>query len=78
MIRDCLTEFGVPPRETVWAADHPCAYTVQLADGRLHNVMGYRVLEWIENTQFVPPCDRTGSYIEEVISAGKPIPIWRF
>ncbi len=78
MIRDCLTEFGVPPRQTVWAADHPCAYTVQLADGRLHNVMGYRVLEWIENTEFLPPCEQTGSYIEEVVSVGKPVPIWRF
>ena len=23
--RDCLTEFGVPPSGTVWAADHPSA-----------------------------------------------------
>ena len=78
MIRDCLTEFGVPPNGTVWAADHPSAYTVLLADGRLHNVMGYRVLEWLENTHFVPPVTQTGTYIEEVISAGKPVPIWRF
>ncbi len=78
MIRDCLTEFGVPLRRTIWAADHLYSYTVLLADGRLHNVAGYRVLEWLENTHFVPPSPQTGAYVEEVISVGKPIPIWKF
>jgi hypothetical protein len=76
--RDPLTEFGVPPHGSVWAVDHPSAMTLHLADRNWHNVMGYRMLEWMENTHYVGPTPQTGGYLEEVISAGNPIETWGF
>lgn len=76
--RDPLVEFGVPPHHTLWAADHPTASVVRLADNALHCLMGYRILEWAENTQFVAPSPQTGSYLDEIVSFGKPSPIWNF
>jgi hypothetical protein len=78
LARDCLTEFGVPPHGTVWAVDHPSAQTVHLGDGAWHHVIGYRILEWKENTHFVGPTPRTGGYVEEVLSVGEPVVPWRF
>ena len=77
-LRDGLAEFGPPPHGSVWTIDHPSAQTVQLDDGRWHNLIGYRIIEKEENAAFVGPTSHTGSYVEEVFSAGKPIPIWNF
>jgi hypothetical protein len=52
--------------------------TVQLADQQWHNVMGYRIFEKGKNTHFVNPTSYTGAYPEEVISAGKALPMWNF
>ena len=76
--RDCRGEWGPPPGGTTWRIDHPSAMTVRLADGRWHNVMAVRVLEYGELTHAMDPTPRTGTYLEEVISAGQPIPIWNF
>ena len=76
--RDCLAEFGPPPHGTLWSVDHPSAMTVRLADGQWHNLIGYRIFEKEENTHFVDPTPHTGAYLEEVISAGKPLPVWHF
>ncbi|MBL9215875.1 MAG: hypothetical protein JNG83_10410 [Opitutaceae bacterium] len=76
--RDPLVEFGAPPRGSLWAADHPTASVVRLADNAWHCVMGYRMLEWKENTDFVPPCPQTGSYLDEIVSYGSPRPLWNF
>ena len=76
--RDCLTEFGVPPSGTVWAADHPSARTVQLSDGEWHHLICYRLLDWKENTHFIAPSPRTGGYVEEVFSVGEPVAPWSF
>ncbi|PYV10422.1 MAG: hypothetical protein DMG07_21155 [Acidobacteria bacterium] len=78
LARDCRTEFGVPPSGTVWAADHPSAMTLQLGDGEWHHVLGYRLLDWKENTHFIAPSPRTGAYVEEVFSVGEPVPPWNF
>ena len=78
MIRDGLQEFGPPPNGTIWSIDHPSGCTVQLADGKWRHVIGYRVFEKEENVAFVAPTPHTGAYLEEVISAGKPIPAWNF
>ena len=40
--------------------------------------MGYRIFEKEENTHFVDPTPCTGAYLEEVISAGKALPMWNF
>ena len=76
--RDCLREFGAPPGNTAWRIDHPSAMTVHLADGEWHNVLGVRVLEYGELTHALAPTPRTGAYLEEVVSTGPAIPIWRF
>jgi len=76
--RDCLAELGPPPHGTLWSVDHPSAMTVQLADQQWHNLMGYRIFEKEENTHFVDPTPYTGAYLEEVISAGKALPMWNF
>lgn len=78
MLRDGLTEFGPPPNGTVWSIDHPSSQTVQLGDGQWHNILAYRALEKEENVSFVSPTPFTGSYVEEVFSAGPPIPTWNF
>jgi len=76
--RDPLAEFGLPPHGTVWAADHSDGAIVRLADGQWHALVGWRLLEWKENTHFIPPGPRTGSYLDEVLSFGEPVPLWNF
>jgi hypothetical protein len=76
--RDPRVEFGVPPHGTVWALDHPMASPVRLADEQWHCLMGYRLLEWKENTHYIPPSPQTGSYLDEVVSCGPPAPLWNF
>jgi hypothetical protein len=76
--RDPRSEFGLPPHGTVWAVDHPTASAVLLADGQWHALMGYRMLEWKENTHFIPPSPQTGTYLDEIVSFGPPVPLWNF
>jgi hypothetical protein len=76
--RDPRVEFGLPPHGTVWALDHPQASPVRLADGQWHALMGFRILEWKENTHFIPPSPQTGSYLDEIVSFGGPVPLWNF
>ncbi len=76
--RDPRSEFGLPPHGTVWALDHPEAMPVHLADGQWHTLMGYRMLEWKENTHFIPPSPQTGGYLDEIVSFGPPAPLWNF
>jgi len=76
--RDCEAEFGPPPGGSAWRVDHPSAMTVRLADGKWHNVLGMRVLEYGELTFVMPPTPHTGTHLEEVISSGEAIPLWTF
>lgn len=76
--RDLAAEFGPPPGGSAWRADHPSGMTVRLADGRWHHVLGMRILEYGELTYVMPPTPQTGSYLEELISAGEPRPVWQF
>ena len=76
--RDCLAEFGPPPHGTIWAADHAFGNIVQLADGKWHALLGYRVYEKEENTEYTAMTRYSGAYLEEVMSVGKPIPAWNF
>jgi hypothetical protein len=78
ILRDPRSEFGLPPHGTVWAADHGTGGGVRLADGAWHALVGYRMLEWKENTHFIPPSPQTGSYLDEVVSFGPPVPLWNF
>jgi hypothetical protein len=76
--KDCLAELGPPPHGSIWAVDHPSAMTLQLRDGEWHNVIGYRLYEKEENTEFTAATRFTGAYLNEVFSAGKAIPTWSF
>lgn len=63
----------------VWFADHPIGNTVQLADGKWHNILGYRVrINQPTGNDAEFPTPATGSYIEEVISSGQAFPRWSF
>lgn len=75
---DPLVEYGVPPHQTVWAADHATGATVRLGDKDWHGLFGFRLLEWIENTHQTGPTPLTGSYLAEVVSVGPAFPPWRF
>ena len=76
LVRDAVDDFGP---DASWKMDHPSAMTVQLADGRWHNVLGYRVMDGNEvGPDSPPPNPHTGSYLEEVLSHGEPIPMWKF
>ena len=76
--RDCLAELGPPPHGTLWSVDHPVGARVQLADGKWHSLLGYRLFEKEENTEFTAATEFTGAYLEEVMSIGTPIPVWNF
>lgn len=78
LARDPLMDFGIPPRGTIWAADHPTATVVRLADEQWHSIYGYRVLEWIENSHQTPPSPQTGCYLDEAFSLGPAMAPWRF
>lgn len=78
VLRDPLSEFGRPPHGTVWAADHADGAVVQLADGRWRALVGWRLLEWKENSHLIPPGPLTGTYLDEVVSFGEPLPLWNF
>ena len=78
LARDAIAEFGLPPHGSTWNVDHPSAMTVQLGDGRWHNVLAYRVMERGEMVRGLSPSPQTGCYLEEVSSAGEPIRAWSF
>lgn len=76
--RDCRGEWGPPPGGSTWRIDHPSGTTVKLGDGQWHHILGARVVEYAELTHAMGPTPQTGAYLEEVISAGEPIPAWNF
>jgi hypothetical protein len=76
-IRECRSEFGPPPHGSTWNVDHPTGMTLQLADGRWRHLLTERILEYAELRGF-GPTPATGLYVEEVVSAGEPLPTWRF
>ena len=79
ILRDPRSEFGLPPHGTVWAADHPVSNQVRLADGQWRTLVGYRMLEWKENTYFIPPSPQTGDATStRSLSFGPPVPLWNF
>lgn len=77
-IRD-TNDFGPPPTERLWYADHPIAATVQLADGVPRSLLCYRIRP---SQPGQGDCEQdtphSGCYIEEVAVAGTPRPLWRF
>lgn len=77
-VRDCLEEWGSPASGSVWRLDHPVGATVRLADGRWHTVLASRVLDFAEALYAAPPTERTGTYLDEIISEGEPVPVWNF
>ena len=76
--RELRAEFGPAPGETAWRVDHPCSMILRLADGKWHNVVAMRILEYGELTHMQMPTKYSGAYLEEVLSAGEPIATWSF
>jgi hypothetical protein len=76
-VRNALEQFGPPPSGRVWFMDHPMAQTVRLADGGWHNLLLYRIMDRGEHSG-LSPAPQSGLYVEEVVSAGPPIPLWNF
>jgi hypothetical protein len=77
VIRDCTDEFGKRPEGCHWFCDHPSAATLQLADGKWHHVLAYRLLGFGTGASGEAATPHTGCYFEEVASAGPAIPAWR-
>ena len=77
LVRNALDEFGPTPSGMVWFMDHPVGETVQLADGRWHSLLSYRVMDRGEHRGDAPGL-QTGQYLEEVVSTGPAIARWRF
>jgi len=78
IIRDARGEFGPAPSGSWWRIDHPTSAIVQLADGKWHSVLVYRIVDNGEIEGDADPTQQTGCYIEEVFSRGEPIPTWNF
>ncbi len=79
-IRDCIQEFGKRPQESFWCIDHPSSAVVRLADGQWHALLAYRIKTFFLPTRGreEPIVPQTGCYVEEIISTGTAIPVWRF
>jgi hypothetical protein len=52
--------------------------TVRLADGKWHHLLGFRVQDYREIKEAMPPTARTGMYLIEIFSAGPARPVWNF
>jgi hypothetical protein len=77
MIRDCEADFGPPPGDARWFADHPISSILRLSDGMFHNILAYRVMAFSttgRGKEIITPA--TGTYIEEVRSMGSCLPLW--
>jgi hypothetical protein len=59
-MRDGRADFGPPPGGITWTLDHPIAANLQLADGRWHTVVGYRVMDRAETARGSAPPPETG------------------
>jgi len=78
LARDTYQEFGPAPTGDTWNVDHPSAKTVRLADGRWHNIMALRICDHGEVDGGDAPAPQSGTYLEEVMSNGTPVPAWTF
>lgn len=77
--RDATKEFG--KSETSWRIDHPVNAILRLADGKTRSFLSYRVrdahVDPRTNKGVSAPSPQAGSYLEEVIGVGAPLPIWQ-
>jgi hypothetical protein len=78
LVRDTYAEFGRTPSGDTWNVDHPNALTVQLGDKFWHNLIVMRVCDHGTVSEGDAPAPQSGTYIEEVVSAGEPLPMWVF
>ena len=76
-VRDGEREFGAAPSGKPWYIDHASGGRLQLADGRWHGVLTYRVMDTGEFSMGAS-APQTGLYVEEVISRGPEVAAWRF
>ncbi|MBN2294841.1 MAG: exo-alpha-sialidase [Pirellulales bacterium] len=67
--RNCNVEFGRAPNGKAWKVDHGIGGIFRLADGQLHGILTYRVLDECENIGEAASL-YSGLYVEEVLSKG--------
>lgn len=78
-VLDCRAAFGPPAGSNwTWRADHASGMTVRLADGQWHHLLGFRVQDYREIKEAMPPTSRTGMYVHEIRSVGPAQPTWSF
>lgn len=78
---DANTEFG--KNGAYWCVDHPTSTILRNADGTVRSVLAYRVRDpyfypFRPGDVFPTPSRQSGSYLDEVLSAGPAKPIWEF
>ena len=78
MVRDCPAEFGKAPFGSYWRIDHPFSNVVRLKDGKWHTMLSFRLLEHNECDSNAPMTPVTGNYLEEILTNGPELPMWRF
>ena len=77
-VRDGNRDFGKPTWGSFWRLDHPQGEVIRLKDGKLHTLLAYRVLEHNECDHNAALTPWTGCYIDEIITEGDQIPVWKF
>lgn len=78
VVRDGPGEWGPAPNGSIWRMDHPMGQTLRLADGKWHHLITYRALDDAEMRTDAGAGEHTGTYVEEIISSGTPLPPWKF
>ncbi|MDD5676776.1 MAG: sialidase family protein [Kiritimatiellae bacterium] len=71
-------DFRIGSEASYWRADHPVGNVVQLADGRWHSLLAYRVIYREKHESSGKPRPQTGLYLEELVCETEGIPEWRF
>lgn len=79
VVMDALREFGAPPLNTNWFADHPISNVVRLGDGAWHHLLVYRVMAFrasLGGKEEATP--HTGTQVDEIASVRPTRPVWLF
>jgi len=65
-VKDCNSDFGIPPHGSKWRADHPIGFDICSTEGQSRHILTYRVMEESEGRWGSPPTAYTGTYIDDL------------
>jgi hypothetical protein len=77
LVFDCERDLGPTPGLD-WRIDHANSCVVRLADGNYHEVMAFRICDFLEIDSGMLPAPQSGLWLAEVPCANEPHPLWRF